>query len=261
MNKIKCILATAVMSLAMFPILSISQASAATTNSLRCNYNDGEVYQTGTEACDLGIDKQVSVNGGAFVEAPTQSSAVTAHVGDSVTWKVTVTNQSPTNYTPYGTVTVTDIVPSNITIGTATPSAGTFTSNNWTFSLAKNLPATLTITSTASTIGYVENTATLSGYASSCDGNCEFSTYCDVNPNNNTVSAFVNVLADPVVPVVPVVPTTPAVTTPVKVVTPNAPSTGFGVNSSSLIGSSIAYIIGASALLGLAYKARQAVRK
>src|SRR5690349_46581 len=58
------------------------------TVPVRCTVQDGEFPTMTTEGCDLGIIKQVSVNGGAFADADTSPDAVPAHVGDTVTWKI-----------------------------------------------------------------------------------------------------------------------------------------------------------------------------
>ena len=56
-------------------------------------------------------------------------------------------------------------------------------------------------------------------------------------------------------------PTDPTATPVTTTTTPAAPNTGFGLSNSSLLGSSIAYILGSAVFLALAYKARQVVRK
>ncbi|HEY4964221.1 MAG TPA: hypothetical protein VIH90_05990 [Candidatus Saccharimonadales bacterium] len=83
--------------LAMVVALPLSSGSAVfadnRTSPLQCShpvYLEEQISDG--QKCDLSVDKQVSVNGSAFVDAPTSASAVQAHVGDSVVWKITVTN-------------------------------------------------------------------------------------------------------------------------------------------------------------------------
>lgn len=162
--------------------------------------------------CDLAIDKQVSVNGGAYADADTSDAAANAVVGDTVVWKVIVTNTDPT-FTPLGTVYISDILPSGLTYnshvasdGDYHPSDGSFFENKWWLplahmdgdSLVTNLPATLTINTTITSVGLIKNTAAITNYdPGSCDGGgCIFG---DDDGDNNSNDAYINVSAKPVV--------------------------------------------------------------
>lgn len=255
MKNIKLILVPALLALViMFPLVSMSRVHAASV-SLECNVTDGEITSITSEGCDLSLDKQVSINGGAFVEANTPATAVQAHVGDTVTWKITITNTSNSGETPFGLVTVHDILPSGVTAGSATPSAGTYTSGDWTFDLS-NLPATLTLTSTANSTGLVENTAAFTDYNSNnCGagggvGLCvDPAAYSDSNSANDSDNAYVNVVAVPVVPVTPAAPTI------------SAPNTGFGVYQTKPLQVLGSYLLGAFSLFALAFVARRFATK
>ena len=77
--------------------------------------------------CDLSVDKQVSINGGAFEDADTSAAAVSAHIGDTATWKITVTNTSTEGLTPHGAVYIKDLLPNGVTYGDLyTASAGAY---------------------------------------------------------------------------------------------------------------------------------------
>ena len=134
-------------------------------------------------------------------------------VGNTVIWKITVTNNSSEGLTPHGYVYVEDAIPSsgfNLTSWSATSGTyGVFNGPNsdiWALPLLQGpedgpftttLPATLTLTTTSTAAGLFENTATLSRYdPGSCDGGC---TYVDGNSDNNSNDAWV----DPTIPPVP----------------------------------------------------------
>jgi len=161
-------------------------------------------------ACDLGVDKQVSVNGAAFVDADTSNDAASAHIGDTITWKITLSNHSNIDLTPHGKVTMHDALPTGVTFVSATASQGTYdevTTHDWVINPisessdnvnSSTLPATLTIVSTANSNGLVQNTATLSDYDPCVDG-ClgNESGYSDTNSSNNMNDAWVNIQAAP----------------------------------------------------------------
>lgn len=193
----------------MLPLSAVVHAESDVNNldinqdvqfsDLECNVIDVEIQTQTTDGCDLGIDKQVSVNGGTYAEADTSADAAQAQVGDTVTWQVTVTNTSDGELTPTGNLTVSDVLPSGVTYVGSTASAGSYdsTTGDWTFSLDGNLPATLTITSTASATGLYENIATLSAYDPCLDGCNGAGVYADSNPDNNSNDAWVDPSAKP----------------------------------------------------------------
>ena len=81
----------------------------------------------------------------------------TPSVGDTITYTVTLTNNGPDTAT---NIDVTDVVPSQLSGVTVTPSAGTWTAPVWSVpSLASTGVATLTITGTVSGTGDLTNSA------------------------------------------------------------------------------------------------------
>ena len=180
--------------------VNLIDLNAQDVNPLQCFTTDGEFSQRGlTQGCDLGIDKQVSVNGGAYAEADTSAAAAQAQVGDTVTWQITVTDNSDEGMTPYGKVTVHDVLPSGAAYDSYTASAGSYDGSDWTFSLNGNLPATLTITSHAVSTGLFENTAVLAAYDPCSDGCLGAGNYSDSNPDNNSNDAWMDPSAKPAV--------------------------------------------------------------
>lgn len=94
------------------------------------------------------------------------------YMGSNVTFTITATNNGPDAAT---NVVVNDPLPSGYTLVSATPSAGTWNSPNWTIgNLAKNASQTLTVVATVKTTGVYANTATITG------------TQYDPNTNNNS---------------------------------------------------------------------------
>lgn len=202
------------------PLTQVGHASAEQID-LQCNVFDVEFTFQTSEGCDLAITKEVSVNGGAFAAADTSDTAATAKVGDTLTWRVTVTDTSEEQAVPFGLVTVSDVVPAGVTVGTVVASEGSYADGAWTFDVDGTLPVTLTVTTTANAVGMVQNTASFADYnPNNCGDNesgvglCEDPPYADVDSTNNTDSAFVNVQAVPVV------------------ATPAVPHTGLGVSNS-----------------------------
>jgi uncharacterized repeat protein (TIGR01451 family) len=221
MKNVKTVLILAFFALAVaVPVLKTSMAQAEQV-SLLCSYNSNveiESYHTTSEGCDLGIIKQVSINGGSYVDADTAGAAAAAQVGDSVTWKIFITNNSDQGNTPFGIVTVHDVLPAGVTAGDATANTGTYSNGDWVFTLGQKAAPSLIINSTAATVGLVKNTATFTDYnPNNCDGECVDPPYFDSNNDNNTNDAFVNIAAVPVVP---------APVTHVKPVTPVLVNTG-----------------------------------
>jgi uncharacterized repeat protein (TIGR01451 family) len=168
------------------------------TNPLVCDNPSVEVFEPTAEGCDLSVDKQVSVNSGPFVEADTSAAAAQAHVGDTITWQITVSNTSDSGLVPRGSVTVNDVLPTaGVTFDSYTASAGTYSGSAWTFDLKGNLPASLTITSHSAATGLFQNTASLSFY-DSCSDDC-LGTYVDSNSANNSNDAWIDPSAPPAV--------------------------------------------------------------
>ncbi len=247
MKNIKLMLVIPLFSLTlMLPALVTTQAFAdQQSQALECY----SVEDPTTEGCDLALTKQVSVNGSSYTEAETTATAPSAKVGDTISYKVTVTNDSDTNLVPQGSVTVTDNLPNSLTLDSAVASAGTYTDGSWTFDLSGNLPATLTLTTTANSAGVIENIAALTGYtASEVDP-----PYTDANNSNNSDEAYVDVSAVPK----PVV--TPPVTT--AAVTPGTPNTGFGVFGTNPLRILSEYLLAAFAALSLAFATRRLYKK
>lgn len=203
----------------MLPLGAVVHAQAAPDlQPLQCRHtSDGIFYSS--EGCDLAVDKQVSINGGAFVEADTSATAAQAQVGDTVTWKVTVSNNTPDQGSiefpdpsnPFGLVRVSDILP---TAGVSydgtsyTASVGNYSSNVWEIVLFDttdpahtNLPATLTIVTHATATGLYENTAKLSDYnPCTSENTCSWQGgYQDANSANDSNDAWIDPSAKPVV--------------------------------------------------------------
>jgi len=121
----------------------------------------------------------------------------------------------------------------------------------------------LTINSTANVLGLVENTATLTGYVY-CGDQQESESYSCGDPyvdsvgTNNTSSAFINVVAVPVVPA-PVTPTpTPATPSPAPA---KAPDTGFGVLNASPVSAVLGFGLVAAGFFGFAFVTRRFVKQ
>jgi uncharacterized repeat protein (TIGR01451 family) len=181
-------------------------AHAAEIQVLSCATSNEVVSVDGPiPICDLAIDKQVSVNGGTYVEADTSADAAQAQVGDTVTWQITVTNNSSAGYNPGGFVYVKDDIPSGFNLTSSNPSVGTwgvYAPDVWSIPLStdgsSNLPATLTFTTTATAAGLFDNTALFLRFDSfGCpDGGCA---YHDGDPSNDSNDAWVDPSAKPVV--------------------------------------------------------------
>ena len=210
MKKFKLVLAVALFAVFISAPAVVAPRVHAEATDLLCSFYDGEFPSDTTEGCDLVVTKLVSINGGAFVDANSADAAAQARVGDNVQWKIVVTDNSDEGNTPFGIVTLHDVLPVGVTAGSTTTSTGTYDAGNWVFTIGENLPATLILNSTAATPGLVKNTAAFTDYdPDNCDGPCVDPPYFDADNSNNTNDAFVNVVADPVVTVAaaPVAPT------------------------------------------------------
>lgn len=207
MKRFKLLLASILFALASIVSVFLgSVAYAATQSVLTCASTNLEVTnQDVQQICDLSIDKQVSVNGGPFVEADTSDAAANANVGDTVTWQITVTSNS--TGTPSGVVFVSDLLPAGFTLNSSSISPviafSSYNSGIWQLPLTNsdghtNLPATLTLTTTADLIGTVKNTASFlrqDHAGSGCpDGGCS---YVDGDSSNDSNDAWVNVQTKP----------------------------------------------------------------
>lgn len=251
MKKLRLLVILALFASVFVLPLTVTTKAGAEAYKLKCMNSDGEFSNTTTEGCDMAITKRVSVNGGAFFDADTSSSAVQAHIGDKVTWRIVVTNKSESGLTPFGIVKVSDTLPVGVTAVSSSATVGSYTSNTWTFNIgSSSTDPTLTITSTANATGLIKNSATFTDYdPNNCDGPCEDPPYVDANSANNTNDAYVNVVS--------VATPKPAAV----VVTPSAPDTGFGVFTTNPIRTLVAYLGGAFVLLMLAITARRFSKK
>lgn len=202
MKSFKLWLAALFVGAIAMPLINGSVASAQGQPVLECTFSGA--FPEGM--CDMAILKEVSVNGGSFVDANTSLEAAQAAVGNTVTWRITVTNESTGDYlNPIFTVYIEDVLPAGFNLGSAVASDGSFSSNIWTLPLItevgegsfSNLPSVLTLTTTATTVGLFENIANFSEY-DECGDDCIVD-YWDTNPENDQNSAFVNVSAPPVV--------------------------------------------------------------
>jgi uncharacterized repeat protein (TIGR01451 family) len=208
MKKFKLVLAVVLFAVFVSAPVVVAPHAHAESTYLLCSYVDGEFPGNTTEGCDLVVTKQVSINGGAFVDADSAETAAQAQVGDSVQWKIVVTDNSDEGNTPFGIVTIHDVLPAGVTAGSFTTSTGTYAAGDWVFTLGQNLPATLILNSTAATPGLVKNTAAFTDYdPDNCDGRCVDPPYFDADNASNTNDAFVSIAAVPVVVTTPVVPT------------------------------------------------------
>lgn len=180
----------------VFNLLAVVPAGAQSAPSWQLCTSNG-ILQDAIPTCDLGITKEVSINGEPFAPADTESEASSALIGDTVTWRITVTDLSTAGLFAYLTVDVSDILPAGVEYVSHTASIGTYDQTIWSFPTASlsgefdydsKLPAVLTIESTATTVGVWENRADFD--AMHCDGKCE---YQDGNSANNSDSAFINI--------------------------------------------------------------------
>lgn len=199
MKSFKLLISVAFVFALLTPVFLGRTAYAQQAPVLQCAF---EVFPEGA-SCDLAIKKEVSVNGGAFTDANTAGDAVAAFVGDVLTWKVSVANESTLGGNPEGTVRVSDLLPAGVSFVSATASDGTYdnSTGTWEFTLTTSTtyPVTLLINTTAASEGTAQNTAAFDQYdPPQCDENCNLP-YGDFNPENNSDDAFANISTRPVV--------------------------------------------------------------
>ena len=204
MKSIKMLVAGAFVAALLIPVFVGGVVRAQTTGGVLQCESDGQLEP---DDCDLAITKEVSVNGGAFVDANTSGEAAQANVGDSIVWLITVTNPSVPDegYFPTGTVQVGDNLPPEVTYVSSLASDGSTyneSSDIWQFNLdsSTTYPLTLTINTTAASTGLAQNIAFLSGYA--CDELDEVIFFCEIsdsNTENNADQAWADISAAPVV--------------------------------------------------------------
>lgn len=213
MNSVKKILVGIAYgcSIVVAPLAISSAAHAAQVTPLEC-FSTEEAVETFSEvpSCDLGVDKQVSFNGGAFVEADTSSTAAQGQVGQTVTWKIIVTDNSTQGFGAQGTVYVKDVLPSGVSYVSSSATAGQYHTsgtfaNEWVLPLqnddtfSSNLPATLTLTTKATSTGLFENTASLAAYGPVDTADGFTVPYSDSTSANNSNDAWIDPSAKPVV--------------------------------------------------------------
>lgn len=156
-----------------------------------------------TPLCDVELNKEVSVNGGAFVSADTSEAAAQALIGDTVTWRITVTDMSVGGYQINYELLIDDILPTGVSYVSHVASVGNYDQSQWELPVTvwneqeqpeSALPATLVIQTTAAQVGTWENNAVIT--SAGCDGWCN---YEDENGQNDANSAFVRIV-QPTVP-------------------------------------------------------------
>lgn len=183
----------------MAPMGLMKTQAQSVNTAWSCEFNEVIAEDTAL-VCDVAIKKEVSVNGGAFQDANTSGSAVTATTGDTVVWRITLTDMSDGGYVPAMDLLVSDILPSGVSYVSHTATDGTFDTNEWSLPVllvddetqaeSSTLPAVLEIKSTATTVGLWENVATLTSM--NCDGWCD---YIDDTSENDSDNAFISVQA------------------------------------------------------------------
>lgn len=146
--------------------------------------------------CDLALKKEVSVNGTDFFDANTTDAAPQANIDDVITYKITVTDVTSLPYAINGgTVVVNDVLPSGLSLVSATPSAGTLTADSWIYSYQTS--ATLIIRAKVLTSGTINNTAVLNTNVDQSTPNCDGICPTDMSNGNNIDNAYITVKAKP----------------------------------------------------------------
>lgn len=175
-----------------------STVSAQEFSSTRACRLTNEVMQE-EYLCDVEVNKQVSVNNGTFIDADTAGSASSATVGDTVTWKITITDNSFGFYEPDLEMLIADILPDGFSYVSHTVTSGEYIDGEWVLPTqiyvgeqeeqVSTLPAELVIITTADKAGTWENIATINSM--NCDGWCD---YEDGDSSNDSNSAFISVV-------------------------------------------------------------------
>lgn len=236
------------------PIGLIGHAYADPTDLL-CYQQDGEFYGTTTQGCDLGIDTKVVVGEGGYSDADTADDAVSAVIGDTIHWTITVSDLSDQGSNPFGIVTVKNVLPDNVSLLDATTTSGEFNSDtgNWVFTVEDGMPVVLTLTAKAISAGSFQDVATFTDYLpDNCDGPCQDPPYFDANGVNNSNGAYVKIAGLLVL--------RPAVTTTSSTAAsavPSAPNTGFGVHQVNIAQEILIYGSATAGLLAVAYGIRR----
>ncbi|MER5326571.1 DUF7507 domain-containing protein [Streptosporangium roseum] len=133
-------------------------------------------------------DAVTKVNPAVDLSVVKSADSTRVTVGQTVIYRVTVRNAGPNDATG---VTVTDVLPPNLTFVSATASAGTYAPGNgvWTVgALADGATATLTVHAKATAIAETTNTATAGGKE------------LDLDPANNSDSVKICVDPEPFCP-------------------------------------------------------------
>lgn len=249
MKVLRRLLVSLVLSLGLLVPLTAPAVHAQPVNLLCVNQDESFV----PDGCDLSLDQVVSVNEGEFTQANTTASAISVQNGDTVTYRITITDQSDENVeVPTGLVTVTDILPASLTLKSFSTSTGTFNADTgaWTFFVEESLPATLVLTAqvNTSTPGLIANTATMTDYTpDNCDGGlCPDPPYVDANAANNSHVTYIIINGRVV-----------AVTT----ISPKAPNTGFGIFQLNVWQRLAGSLVLASGLFVGAYALRRSLPK
>ena len=119
------------------------------------------MLQTDTNSADNTASAAIDVPLAADLAVTKTVDNSRPNVGSNATFTITATNNGPDNATG---VTVTDPEPAGLTVGTATPSAGTWAPGTWTIgNLANGASATLKLICSVDTAGLITNTATIQG--------------------------------------------------------------------------------------------------
>ncbi len=119
----------------------------------------GQVYAQSVPF-DYAVTKTVKVGNGSFVDANTEAAAAQGHVGDTVTWRITVSltvsSESPNLY-------LRDLIPDGFTIVSVTsPDDFDVDQSTWRISfVSSDEPKTFDVVTTADQLGSFENVAEL----------------------------------------------------------------------------------------------------
>ncbi|HZL87681.1 MAG TPA: DUF11 domain-containing protein, partial [Pirellulaceae bacterium] len=142
---------------ATLTLTATAASSGLKTNTAQVTASDQ--FDTNTADNQAGVDVTPQVADLSVVKEVNDS---TPNAGQPITFTIRVINSSTTQQATG--VTLTDQIPAGMTIGTATPSSGTYnqTTGVWDIgTIAANATATLTITATSTTAAQKTNTARL----------------------------------------------------------------------------------------------------